>query len=135
MAACEALASSRITLIGIALIWMTAQVLVVVAHDFRIRAGTHRNISREWPGELHPRARVTSAGFAGNAKLVSHSHQINQRCRSHLAGYLAAVDLYQLAAEIRGTEANEVWCIFDNSASGAATANALAMQTQVVTIG
>jgi hypothetical protein len=31
--------SSRITLLGIAFIWMTAQVLVVVVHDFWISRG------------------------------------------------------------------------------------------------
>jgi hypothetical protein len=31
--------SSRITLLGIALIWMTAQVLVAVVHDFWISRG------------------------------------------------------------------------------------------------
>jgi hypothetical protein len=34
-------------LVGIALIWMTAQVLVVVVH-FWISSGTSRNTSREW---------------------------------------------------------------------------------------
>jgi hypothetical protein len=37
--------SSRITLFGIALIWMTAQALVAVAHDFWISRGGHRNTS------------------------------------------------------------------------------------------
>jgi hypothetical protein len=44
----EAAVSSRITLIGIALIWMTAQVLVVVAHDFWASRTAHRNTIGEW---------------------------------------------------------------------------------------
>ncbi len=39
MTAGEDRVSSRITLIGIALIWIAAQVLVVVAHDFWISRG------------------------------------------------------------------------------------------------
>jgi uncharacterized protein YecE (DUF72 family) len=37
-----------------------------------------------------------------------------------------------LAANILGAAAREVWCIFDNTASGAATANARAMQSRLV---
>ena len=33
--------------------------------------------------------------FGGNAQLVSHSRQLNQRGRSHLAHDLAAMDLYR----------------------------------------
>ena len=48
--------------------------------------------------------------------------------------YYSAYDcafVAELAVGIRGAAAKEAWCIFDNTASGAATANALAMQTQV----
>jgi hypothetical protein len=48
VAACEAQASIRKTLIGIALIWIAAQVLAVVAHDLEIRTSIRRNISGEW---------------------------------------------------------------------------------------
>ena len=48
--------------------------------------------------------------------------------------YYSAYDcafVAELAVGIRGAAAKEAWCIFDNTASGAATADALAMQTQV----
>jgi len=48
MTAGEAAVSGRITLIGIALIWMTAQVLVVVAHDFWTSRVAYRNTFGEW---------------------------------------------------------------------------------------
>jgi hypothetical protein len=48
MTAGEAAVSSRITLIGIALIWMTAQVLVVVAHEFWTSRVAYRNTFGEW---------------------------------------------------------------------------------------
>jgi uncharacterized protein YecE (DUF72 family) len=50
--------------------------------------------------------------------------------------YYSAYDcafVAELAAQIRGAAPKEVWCVFDNTASGAATANALALQTQLVT--
>jgi hypothetical protein len=47
MTAGEARISSKVNLVGIALIWMTAQILVVVIH-FWISSGTSRNTSREW---------------------------------------------------------------------------------------
>jgi hypothetical protein len=48
MTAGKAPVSGKVTLTGIALIWMTAQVLVVVVHDFWISSGTSRNTS--WEG-------------------------------------------------------------------------------------
>ena len=48
MTAGEAAVSGRITLIGIALIWITAQVLVVVAHDFWPGRVAYRNTFGEW---------------------------------------------------------------------------------------
>ena len=50
--------------------------------------------------------------------------------------YYSAYDcafVAELAAQLRAAAAEEVRCILDNTASGAATANALALQTQVVT--
>jgi hypothetical protein len=47
MTAGEAPVSGKVTLTGIALIWMIAQVLLVVAHDFWISSGTYRHTSRE----------------------------------------------------------------------------------------
>jgi hypothetical protein len=48
MAAGETQVSSKITLIGIALIWMTAQVSVLVAQVFWIDSGAYRNAPGEW---------------------------------------------------------------------------------------
>jgi hypothetical protein len=76
MTAGEAPNSSRVTLTGIALIWMTAQVLVVVVH-FWISSGTAPNTSRHWccgvdtcevPG---PIAIQGKAGFVGRMVFVT----------------------------------------------------------------
>jgi hypothetical protein len=40
--------SSRITLFGIALIWMVAQISVAVAHDSWINRGGYKNPAGEW---------------------------------------------------------------------------------------
>jgi uncharacterized protein YecE (DUF72 family) len=51
--------------------------------------------------------------------------------------YYSAYDcafLTRLDAAIRRRATQEVWCIFDNTVSGAATANALAMQTRLAGI-
>jgi hypothetical protein len=68
MTAGEAPVSSRIALIGIALIWMTAQVLVVVAHDFWASRAAHRNTFEEWccrddNCEMRGPVAVTSKGW------------------------------------------------------------------------
>jgi hypothetical protein len=47
MRAGEAPVSSRITLIGIALIWITAQILVLVSHDFWASRAAHRHTFEE----------------------------------------------------------------------------------------
>jgi uncharacterized protein YecE (DUF72 family) len=78
-------------------------------------------------------ARVPAAGGIGGDVRLAY-YRLHGAPRMYYSAYDDAF-LARLAAKIRGAEANEVWCIFDNTASGAATANALAMQTQVVTIG
>jgi hypothetical protein len=74
MAACEARAAIRKTLIGIALIWITAQVLAVVAHDLRVRNSIRRNISIEWDcGKLKMRV-PGSIAMTGKASFLLQPH-------------------------------------------------------------
>jgi hypothetical protein len=47
MAATADRTSSRITLFGIALIWLLAQISLAVAHDSRINLGDYRNLAAE----------------------------------------------------------------------------------------
>jgi uncharacterized protein YecE (DUF72 family) len=77
-------------------------------------------------------ARVPAAGgISGDLRLAYY--RLHGAPRMYYSAYDDAF-LAKLAAEIRGTAAKEIWCIFDNTASGAATANALAMQTRLATL-
>jgi uncharacterized protein YecE (DUF72 family) len=75
-------------------------------------------------------ARVPAAGRPGGDVRFAY-YRLHGSPRMYYSAYDCA-DVAELAAQIRGAAAKEVWCIFDNTASGAATANALAMQTQLV---
>lgn len=77
-------------------------------------------------------ARVPAAGLPGGYLDLAY-YRLHGAPRMYYSAYDDAF-LAGLAAAIRSTAAHEVWCIFDNTVSGAATANALALQTQV-TIG
>jgi uncharacterized protein YecE (DUF72 family) len=66
--------------------------------------------------------------FAVNAEFAYY--RLHGAPRMYYSAYDCAF-VAELAAQIRGAAAKEVWCIFDNTALGAATANALAMQTQL----
>jgi uncharacterized protein YecE (DUF72 family) len=70
-------------------------------------------------------ARVPSAGRPGGTLRLLHGAP-----RVYYSAYDSAF-LSTLAAALRGSAAEEVWCIFDNTASGAATANALTLQMQL----
>jgi uncharacterized protein YecE (DUF72 family) len=74
-------------------------------------------------------ARVPAAGRPGGDVRFAY-YRLHGAPRMYYSAYDCAF-VGELAAQIRGAAAKEVWCIFDNTASGAATANALAMQTQV----
>jgi uncharacterized protein YecE (DUF72 family) len=78
-------------------------------------------------------ARVPAAGLAGGYPDFVY-YRLHGAPRMYYSAYDDAF-LARLAAAIRNTTAKEVWCIFDNTVAGAATANALALQTQLVTIG
>jgi uncharacterized protein YecE (DUF72 family) len=77
-------------------------------------------------------ARVPSAGWPGGALGLSY-YRLHGAPRVYYSAYESAF-LSTLAAAIHGSAAEEVWCIFDNTASGAATANALTLQMQLGTI-
>jgi uncharacterized protein YecE (DUF72 family) len=74
-------------------------------------------------------ARASAAGRPGGDVRFAY-YRLHGAPRMYYSAY-DGVFVAELAAQIRGAAAKEVWCIFDNTASGAATANALAMQTQV----
>jgi uncharacterized protein YecE (DUF72 family) len=74
-------------------------------------------------------ARVPAAGRPGGDLRFAY-YRLHGAPRMYYSAYDCAF-VAALAAQIRGAAAKEVWCIFDNTASGAATANALAMQAQV----
>ena len=76
-------------------------------------------------------ARVPAAGRPGGDVRFAY-YRLHGAPRMYYSAYDCAF-VAELAVGIRGAAAKEVWCIFDNTASGAATANALAMQTQLVT--
>jgi len=78
-------------------------------------------------------ARVPAAGLAGGYPDFVY-YRLHGAPRMYYSAYDDAF-LARLAAAIRRTAAKEVWCIFDNTVAGAATANALALQTQLVTTG
>ena len=76
-------------------------------------------------------ARVPAAGRPGGDVRFAY-YRLHGAPRMYYSAYDCAF-VAELTAQMRGAAAKEVWCIFDNTASGAATANALAMQTQLAT--
>jgi uncharacterized protein YecE (DUF72 family) len=78
-------------------------------------------------------ARVPTAGRIGGDVRFAY-YRLHGAPRMYYSAYDCAF-LAHLATEIREAAAKEVWCIFDNTVLGAAIANALAMQTQIVNIG
>ena len=78
-------------------------------------------------------ARVAEAAEPGGWKGLAYwrLHGSPQVYRSSYAG----AQLAALAGKIRAAEhsAHTVWCVFDNTASGAAAANALTLQALVAT--
>ena len=74
-------------------------------------------------------ARVPAAGRPGGDLGFAY-YRLHGAPRMYYSAYDCAF-VAELADQIRGAAAKEVWCIFDNTASGAATANALTMQTLV----
>lgn len=76
-------------------------------------------------------ARVPTGGWPGGTLSLSY-YRLHGAPRVYYSAYDSAF-LSTLAAAIRGSAAEEVWCIFDNTASGAATANALTLQMQLST--
>jgi uncharacterized protein YecE (DUF72 family) len=77
-------------------------------------------------------ARVPAAGVTGGYPHFAY-YRLHGAPRMYYSAYDCAF-LTRLEAVIRGTVTQEVWCIFDNTVSGAATANALAMQTRLAGI-
>jgi len=75
-------------------------------------------------------ARVPAAGGIGGELGLAY-YRLHGAPRMYYSSYDCAF-LDRLAAKIVGAAAREVWCIFDNTASGAATANARAMQSRLV---
>jgi uncharacterized protein YecE (DUF72 family) len=77
-------------------------------------------------------ARVPAAGVTGGYPNFAY-YRLHGAPRRYYSAYDSAF-LARLAAAIRRTRTQEIWCIFDNTVSGAATANALAMQTRLAEI-
>jgi uncharacterized protein YecE (DUF72 family) len=71
-------------------------------------------------------AKVDGAGIPGGAPDIAY-YRLHGSPRVYYSSYDDAF-LATLASAIRKSKAREVWCIFDNTASGAAAANALAMK-------
>ncbi len=71
-------------------------------------------------------AKIPAAGRIGGATDVAY-YRLHGAPRVYYSSYDTAF-LANLADAILQSDANEIWCIFDNTASGAATANAFAMK-------
>jgi uncharacterized protein YecE (DUF72 family) len=76
-------------------------------------------------------AGVPAASRPGGAPGLSY-YRLHGAPRTYYSSYDSAF-LSSLLTAIHADPAEEVWCIFDNTASGAATANALWIQTQLAT--
>jgi uncharacterized protein YecE (DUF72 family) len=74
-------------------------------------------------------ARVPAAAEPGGASELLY-YRLHGTPRIYFSAYDPAF-LSCLVTAIRRAAAEEVWCIFDNTASGAAAANALTLQTQM----
>src|SRR6266403_3841239 len=60
--------------------------------------GVGKSPTYRWQGLRHKLGRFGLP--SGNAKLIGHSHHLDQRLRSHLAQRLAAVDLHRHLAQL-----------------------------------
>jgi uncharacterized protein YecE (DUF72 family) len=76
----------------------------------------------------HP-ARVPEAGRPGGIRTLEY-YRLHGAPRVYYSAYEPSF-LSRLATAIAQSPASEIWCIFDNTASGAATANALKIQTSL----
>jgi uncharacterized protein YecE (DUF72 family) len=76
-------------------------------------------------------ARHPAAGRPGGWEGLAY-WRLHGSPRMYYSSYDAAA-LEALAAQIRGSAAGEVWCVFDNTTSGAAAANALSLQAILAT--
>jgi len=74
-------------------------------------------------------ARTSDAGSPGGIRTLEY-YRLHGAPRMYYSAYDASF-LSRLANAILQSAAKEVWCIFDNTASGAATANALEIQTRL----
>jgi uncharacterized protein YecE (DUF72 family) len=92
--------------------WFTprAEAWLAVRHVARAAADPARHPTAEAPG-----------GWRGLAYFRLHGSP-----RMYYSGYCEAV-LKAFAAQIAGSPAKEVWCVFDNTAAGAAAGDALRM--------
>jgi uncharacterized protein YecE (DUF72 family) len=71
-------------------------------------------------------ARVELAGVPGGSTKIAY-YRLHGSPRVYYSSY-QSVFITTLAADVNASTADEVWCIFDNTTSGAATANALELQ-------
>ncbi|HEX2561049.1 DUF72 domain-containing protein [Phenylobacterium sp.] len=71
-------------------------------------------------------ARHPAAGQPGGWNGLAY-WRLHGSPRMYYSSYADAV-IAELAAQLRTVEAQETWCVFDNTTSGAAAANALALQ-------
>src|SRR4051794_21351996 len=74
-------------------------------------------------------ARVPGAGRPGGSRTLEY-YRLHGAPRMYYSAYETCF-LSRITDEITQSSAAEVWCIFDNTASGAATANALEIQTRL----
>jgi uncharacterized protein YecE (DUF72 family) len=72
-------------------------------------------------------ARVEAAGRPGGSRSLEY-YRLHGAPRIYYSAY-DPIFLAELAADMIKSRAKEVWCIFDNTASGAAAANALALKS------
>jgi uncharacterized protein YecE (DUF72 family) len=68
-------------------------------------------------------ARVPAAARPGGWRGIAY-HRLHGSPRTYYSAYPPET-ISRLAGELRDDEAREAWCIFDNTAAGAATGNAL----------
>jgi uncharacterized protein YecE (DUF72 family) len=74
-------------------------------------------------------ARVPEAGRPGGSRALEY-HRLHGAPRMYYSEY-GPIFLSELANTISQSRADEVWCIFDNTVSGAATENALEIQLKL----
>lgn len=74
-------------------------------------------------------ARTSGAAIPGGASHLAY-YRLHGEPRTYYSAY-GAEFLDALAVDLRKTKATDVWCIFDNTASGAATGNALELQQRL----